>query len=590
MSGRHWRLVLAGIGLAASAGAATPEPGLWAVDAEQTGQPGRGMQIDLQNGALVLTVYGYRADGSAQWYLSAGPLGATGYSGPLDQYEGGASLGGTVQPARPAGSAGTVTLEFSDSTHGRITLPGESPKAISKLRFGGTPAVTLGDFRGTIQLGAPTGNSIRASVLAADQAGMVSLSLGTTPGIYPRQTPPQPLVAGVPTVIGVDGLSPDTRYYYRLQYQAASGPGSGATPEYSFHTARPPGSSFTFTIQSDSHLDENSDLDQYRRTLANVLADRPDFHVDLGDTFMCEKYSTPLTATLQRAPDPATVNARYAYERTHFGIFGHSTPLFLANGNHEGELGWLANGSENNITVWATRARQQYFLNPPPDGFFTGDSLERPFVGRRAAWYSWTWGDALFLVLDPYWESARSANSDAWNLTLGERQYQWLTQTLAASTARYKFVFLHNLVGGLDGQMRGGVEAAPYFEWGGRNADGSPGFATRRPGWAMPIHDLLVAHRVTAVFHGHDHVYVRQVLDGIVYQAMPQPSARNFSSGANIAADYHYTSGTIVSSSGHLRVSVSPDQVTSEYVRSWLPRNETATRRNGQVDDSWTVR
>lgn len=27
-------------------------------------------------------------------------------------------------------------------------------------------------------------------------------------------------------------------------------------------------------------------------------------------------------------------------------------------------------------------------------------------------------------------------------------------------------VFIHHLVGGFDGTMRGGIEAAPYYEWG----------------------------------------------------------------------------------------------------------------------------
>lgn len=124
--------------LAAPAFAATPQPGLWTIDAEQNGQPGRGMQIDVQNGALVLSFYGYRSDGSAQWYLSAGPLGANGYSGPLDRYAGGTPFGGTARRAVSDGSAGTVSLSFSDSTHGLITLPGESPKAITKLAFGGS--------------------------------------------------------------------------------------------------------------------------------------------------------------------------------------------------------------------------------------------------------------------------------------------------------------------------------------------------------------------------------------------------------------------------------------------------------------------
>jgi len=174
-------------------------------------------------------------------------------------------------------------------------------------------------------------------------------------------------------------------------------------------------------------------------------------------------------------------------------------------------------------------------------------------------------------------------------MTLGDRQYAWLQSTLAASTAKFKFVFIHNLVGGLDGQMRGGIEAAPYFEWGGHNLDGTDVFSLKRPGWGMPIHQLLVKHGVTAVFHGHDHIYAKQTLDGIVYQEVPQPSALNSQSGSILATEYHYASGTILSSSGHLRVTVSPAKATAQYVRAWLPKSETSLRKNGQIDDSWSI-
>jgi hypothetical protein len=249
----------------------------------------------------------------------------------------------------------------------------------------------------------------------------------------------------------------------------------------------------------------------------------------------------------------------------------------------------MSDGTANNLAVWATRARQQFFLNPVPDGFYGGDSVSEPFVGQRASWYAWSWGDALFVALDPFWSTRTKPGQDAWALTLGERQYRWLEATLQASAARFKFVFVHNLVGGLDGQMRGGAEAAPFFEWGGRNADGTDGFRAKRPGWGLPIHSLLVRHGVTAVFHGHDHLYARQELDGVVYQEVPQPSARNTSSGPGLAAQYHYASGTILSSSGHLRVSVSPSRLTCQYVRAWLPASETAQQGNGQVDDTWSV-
>jgi len=452
-----------------------------------------------------------------------------------------------------------------------------------------TPSVPGAAFAGSILLGSPTSTSIKASLFASTQSGTVYLEYGTSPGTYGARTAEGALAAGTPLVLSLPGLSADTQYYYRLNFKATGKSAFAQSGEYRFHTARPAGSTFAFTLQADSHMDENSSQAIYARALGNVASDAPDFHVDLGDTFMCEKHSAPLTPIVQMAPDAATVNARYGYERSNFGLATHSAPLFLVNGNHEGEAGWLNNGTGQNIAIWTAQARQTYFLNPIPDGFYTGDSTEEPFVGKRASWYAWHWGDALFIVLDPFWNSKVQASQSGWNLTLGSAQYQWLQQTLAASTATFKFVFIHNLVGGLDGQMRGGIEAAPFYEWGGQNADGTDGFTQMRPGWAKPIHQLLVQYGVSAVFHGHDHLYAKQVLDGVIYQEVPQPSALNSQSGPGLATDYHYASGTILSSSGHLRVTVSPTGVTSQYVRTWLPGSETATRKNGQVDDTWTI-
>ena len=118
---------------------------------------------------------------------------------------------------------------------------------------------------------------------------------------------------------------------------------------------------------------------------------------------------------------------------------------------------------------------------------------------------------------------------DQWSWTLGQQQYNWLKQTLENSDAKYKFVFSHNMLGGIPelryrrraGYVRGGAEAAAYFEWGGKNADGTEGFATIVPGWDKPIHQLFVENGVSAYFHGHDHQYVYEKRDGVVYQEVP---------------------------------------------------------------------
>lgn len=397
--------------------------------------------------------------------------------------------------------------------------------------------------------------------------------------------------AAAPVSIDLTGLEEDAAYRYRVLYRRVGAAAWSPREEHGFHTRRRPGSSFVFTIQADSHLDDKSDVELYHRTLARVASEGADFHVDLGDTFMCEKHSAPLTAEVLRAASAEIVDQRYLSERAHFGLFAHSTPLLLVNGNHEGEAGTLRDGTANNVAVWATLARQRYFPGPVADDTYTtSDTGAEAFVGARQQPYAWTWGDALFVVLDPFWfTTSRARPDDRWAWTLGDAQYAWLRDTLTASDARFKFVFAHHLVGGDDPQSRGGVEAAPYFEWGGHELDGTDTFASHRPGWDEPIHDLFVKTGVTAFFHGHDHLYVRQELDGVVYQEVPQPSAPNWRNAPQLAADGGYVSGVILGSSGHLRVEVSPDAVQVDYVRAYLEADEGAGRVDGSVDDSWTV-
>jgi hypothetical protein len=193
-------------------------------------------------------------------------------------------------------------------------------------------------------------------------------------------------------------------------------------------------------------------------------------------------------------------------------------------------------------------------------------------------------------VLDPFWFTHKQrVKKDNWKHTLGEDQYRWLQRTLETSEAKLKFVFIHHLVGGADDQCRGGVEAAPWFEWGGKNLDGSDGFEENRPGWPVPIHQLLVRNRVAAVFHGHDHIFAKQDLDGIVYQTVPQPGTPGASKPPRFASEYGYTSGVILASSGHLRVRVSSEKATVDYVRARLPEEERSDRRNAAVEHTYTI-
>ncbi len=163
-----------------------------------------------------------------------------------------------------------------------------------------------------------------------------------------------------------------------------------------------------------------------------------------------------------------------------------------------------------------------------------------------------------------------------------------LAATLAASRARFRFVFLHHLVGGAGKDARGGREAAPFYEWGGKDGCGNVLFGEKRSGWPLPIHQLLSKHGVQIVFHGHDHLYVKEELDGMVYQAVPQPGHPRYDHTRS-ADEYGYKSGVIQGSSGHLRVVVQPYKATISYVRSYLPADEAAERRNAAVSHTYEV-
>ncbi len=458
----------------------------------------------------------------------------------------------------------------------RVTLP-----LVTASATPGGEQPPVATFSGSIVLGRPTDRSVTASLLS-DAELDAYLDYGVSAGGYTSRTAPIKLSAGQPTEVVMAGLQPDTLYFYWLHYRAPGASIFVMDNQGTFHTQRASGSPFTFTLDADPHnRDPNFNSTVYSVTLHSALADRPDFHINLGDTFMAEKIAP--TSYEQ-------VAATYREMRPFFGLLTHSAPLFLVNGNHDGELGWRLTGTADNLAVWATRSRRSFYPNPAPDGFYSGSTTAEPLVGIRDGYYAWTWGDALFVVLDPYWYSTRKPGTvaDNWDLTLGEAQYQWFKRTLETSTAKFKFVFAHNLVGGLDQNMRGGMEAADKYEWGGRNTEGSWGFSDRRPGWEAPIHQLMVDNHVTIFFHGHDHLFAKQELDGIVYQECPQPSYAAYDR-IDSAVEYGYTHGEVLGCCGYLRVRVSPSVVTVEYVRSYLPKDENAQRKSGDVSYTYTI-
>jgi len=434
----------------------------------------------------------------------------------------------------------------------------------------------------SLVLGRPTDKSVTVSALSAGELeGYIGYR--NIPNGAPRKTALFRLPPGKPVETVLDQLLPDNQCGYRLCYRKPGEPAFVQGEENFFHTQRAPGSAFTFEIQGDSHPERPHQHDPalYAQTLRAAAADRPDFYMTIGDDFSVDTLETL---------NVDTVTQRYTRQRPFLALVGRSAPLFLVNGNHEQAAACNLDGTPNNVAVWAQNARNRYFPQPAPDGFYTGDAQPVEFIGPLRDYYAWTWGDALFVVIDPYWHSPQSVDNDLgggkkardlWGVTLGEAQYQWFKRTLQGSKAKYKFVFAHHVLG----TGRGGIENAGLFEWGGYNQRGGWEFAQRRPGWELPIHPLMAKNGVTIFFQGHDHVYVRQQLDGVVYQELPEPADPNYA----LYNQQAYRTGDALPNSGRVRVSVAPDKVTVEYVRSWLPKDVTDQHKDGEVAHRYTL-
>jgi hypothetical protein len=494
-------------------------------------------------------------------------------------------VGGTFAPAGTSavGAAeGEASVEASP-TASKQPKPLVSPKAGGGGGPQGTapsspaPIPTGTGFPGTIILGKPTATSVTVSLLSATALD-VYVEHGAASGLYTAHTTATSLKAGVPLEVTLTGLKANAAWYYRVRYRPAGRTTFSAAVPQSFRTQRAATSAFTFAVEADPHIDVDRKtqpalLDQ---ELANVVEGRPDFLVDLGDTFLGDKFATSY----------ADLVKQYVNVRSYLGIAGPSVPLFLVNGNHEGEDGWALDGTADNLSVWAAKARKFYYPEPSSSAFYSASAVKEPFVGERDSFYAWTWGDARFIVLDPYAYTATDPrkSGDAWDWTLGEAQYRWLVHELSTNTATYTFVFAHHVVG----DVRGGIEWADLYEWGGHDKNGTDRFAVERPGWGLPIHDLFVKYGVTIFFQGHDHLFVRQEADGVVYQEVPQPATPG-GDAANQAHEYAYTSGVILPSTGHLEVSVAATGVTVDYIRSSVTSSGAAGSGNGEVVYTYTL-
>ena len=107
-------------------------------------------------------------------------------------------------------------------------------------------------------------------------------------------------------------------------------------------------------------------------------------------------------------------------------------------------------------------------------------------------YYSFTVSDSLFIFLD--------SNIPGQDRKITGEQYKWLEQVLLTSSHTHKFVFVHHPL---------------YPEKGiGWHYGGS---LDKHPKERDRLQTLFVKYKVTMVFTGHEHIYLRKKVDGVTH-------------------------------------------------------------------------
>jgi len=111
-----------------------PATGLWG----HPGDGGRGFNIDIQEGTMVVTTFIYTASGDPIWYLSSGIYNHTTgvFTSSYDSYSDGQCFGcPATPPVLHSGAAGPITIHFHDNYTATLTTPAGSLE-IAKLNYG----------------------------------------------------------------------------------------------------------------------------------------------------------------------------------------------------------------------------------------------------------------------------------------------------------------------------------------------------------------------------------------------------------------------------------------------------------------------
>ena len=335
-----------------------------------------------------------------------------------------------------------------------------------------------------LQMGTETSVLIHWKTSSASNS---RVEIGTAFGTYPTV-----FSSGTSTTdhaITVTGLSPDTKYYYRI----GNSTNMGIADDQKFFTTLPPANTtrkLRFAAFGDCGRNDNNfqayTLAEYQAYLSANGIDAPDAWLLLGDN----AYNAGTDAE---------------YTSNFFGVFGSTIlknhKVYATPGNHD---------YANNSTRQNDHAVPYY------------DVFDNPTAGEiggvpsgNEAYYSFDIGDIHFLALDAYGKE----NSSTRIYDTTGAQVLWVKSDLAANTKKWTIAFWHH----------------PPYTKGSHNSDTESDLTGIRENFIR----ILERNGVDLIINGHSHDYERSYLLNGYYKATPAGAALsevNFNAAAHTAS------------------------------------------------------
>ena len=217
-------------------------------------------------------------------------------------------------------------------------------------------------------------------------------------------------LSGVPYKATSRNLKPNTSYNFQVTVDGKF----NSSREGSFKTAPVPGESAKFRVAVTSCMK----IGQPQSSWELLLAEKPDFHITLGDT----QYSD--------STDPTTQWKHHLHYRAipEYGAVVAAMPNYAMWDDHDygpNNSDGTAQGKENSLIGWS-----QFWGNPASG---TDDT--------PGAFYQFHWGDVdVFMVDGRYHRSPDNALDDDKKRMLGDEQFAWLLDGLKKSNAKFKVI------------------------------------------------------------------------------------------------------------------------------------------------------